>query len=102
MFISLLATVCCLLRTFGRLRSALRAAWQRNIGGKTLVVHGGLSRHRGVQMSHLRRLSSRQQCPEAPQSFEDYLFFDLMWSDPHPDDVDGVLLGGRADKQRLK
>lgn len=67
------------------------------IGGKTLVVHGGLSRHRGVQMSHLRRLSSRQQCPEAPQSFEDYLFFDLMWSDPHPDDVDGVHESARGD-----
>ena len=67
------------------------------IGGKTLVVHGGLSRHRGVQMSHLRRLASRQQCPEAPQSFEDYLFFDLMWSDPHPDDVDGVHESARGD-----
>ena len=67
------------------------------VGGKALVVHGGLSRHRGVCLSHLRRLSQRQQCPEAPQSFEDYLFFDLLWSDPHPDDAEGVHESARGD-----
>ena len=48
-------------------------------------------------MQQLRRLNARRQCPEAPRSFEDYLFFDLLWSDPHPDDGDGVHESSRFD-----
>lgn len=37
------------------------------------------------------------QCPEAPQSYDEYLFFDVLWSDPHPDDADGVHESSRGD-----
>ena len=67
------------------------------IASKALVVHGGLWRHRGVTLSQLRNLSHRRQCPEAPQTYDDYIFFDLLWSDPHPEDGDGVHESSRGD-----
>jgi len=67
------------------------------IAEKALVIHGGLWRHRGVTLSQLRKLSHRRQCPEAPQTYDDYIFFDLLWSDPHPEDGDGVHESSRGD-----
>ena len=67
------------------------------IAKKALVVHGGLWRHRGVSLSQLRKLDAKRQCPEAPQSYDEYLFFDILWSDPHPDDADGVHESSRGD-----
>ncbi|KAL1514965.1 hypothetical protein AB1Y20_004041 [Prymnesium parvum] len=67
------------------------------IAKKALVLHGGLWRHRGVSLSQLRKLDSRRQCPEAPQSYDEYLFFDILWSDPHPNDADGVHESTRGD-----
>ena len=57
------------------------------------MSHGNvaLCRHRGTSLAQLRRLSCRRQCPDAPRSYEDYLFFDTLWSDPYPDDAtDGI------------
>jgi len=67
------------------------------IASKALVIHGGLWRHRGVTLSQLRNLAHRRQCPEAPQTYDDYIFFDLLWSDPHPEDGDGVHESSRGD-----
>ncbi len=67
------------------------------IASKALVIHGGLWRHRGVTLSQLRNLSHRRQCPEAPQTYDEYIFFDLLWSDPHPEDGDGVHESSRGD-----
>ena len=67
------------------------------VAQKALVIHGGLWRHRGVTLSQLRKLAHRRQCPEAPQTYDDYIFFDLLWSDPHPEDGDGVHESSRGD-----
>uniref|UniRef100_A0A7S3F1B8 protein-serine/threonine phosphatase n=1 Tax=Haptolina ericina TaxID=156174 RepID=A0A7S3F1B8_9EUKA len=67
------------------------------VARRALVVHGGLWRHRGVSLSQLRKLDARRQCPEAPQSYDEYLFFDILWSDPHPEDLDGVHESSRGD-----
>lgn len=67
------------------------------VAQKALVIHGGLWRHRGVTLNQLRQLSHRRQCPEAPQTYDDYIFFDLLWSDPHPEDGDGVHESSRGD-----
>jgi len=67
------------------------------VAQKALVIHGGLWRHRGVTLQQLRKLDNRRQCPEAPQTYDDYIFFDLLWSDPHPEDGDGVHESSRGD-----
>ena len=67
------------------------------VAQKALVIHGGLWRHRGVTLNQLRQLSHRRQCPEAPQTYDDYIFFDLLWSDPPPEDGDGVHESSRGD-----
>jgi protein phosphatase len=67
------------------------------VAEKLLVIHGGLWRHRGVTLSQLRKLNNRKQCPESPQTYDDYIFFDLLWSDPHPEDGDGVHESTRGD-----
>ena len=66
------------------------------IASKALVIHGGLWRHRGVTLSQLRNLSHKRQCPEAPQTYDIHIF-DLLWSDPHPEDGDGVHESSRSD-----
>lgn len=48
------------------------------VAQKALVIHGGLWRHRGVTLSQMRKLAHRRQCPEAPQTYDDYIFFDLV------------------------
>lgn len=67
------------------------------VAQKALVIHGGLWRHRGVTLNQLRQVAHRRQCPEAPQTYDDYIFFDLLWSDPHPEDGDGVHESSRGD-----
>ena len=52
------------------------------LGGKVLVVHGGLSRQRTAKLSHWRKVNHRRQCPEDPSTMEEYLFFDACWADP--------------------
>ena len=55
------------------------------VGGSALVVHGGLSRHRNVHLAHLRQIDVAESIvPEAPTTYDEYLFFDSLWSDPHP------------------
>ena len=43
-----------------------------------------------MHLSQLRRLDAKYQCPKNPQSFDEFLFFDCLWSDPHPDGANGV------------
>lgn len=49
---------------------------------RLLIVHGGLFRNENVTIDQIDRLNRFQPCPEIPQTTEDFIFFDLLWSDP--------------------
>eukprot|EP00388_Colpodella_angusta_P007577 GDKJ01021324.1.p1 GENE.GDKJ01021324.1~~GDKJ01021324.1.p1 ORF type:complete len:1008 (+),score=238.86 GDKJ01021324.1:26-3025(+) len=53
---------------------------------RLLIVHGGLFRNENVTIDQIDRLNRFQPCPEVPTSVEDFIFFDLLWSDPMNDE----------------
>ena len=47
-----------------------------------LVVHGGLSRHAGVLLEHLRGIPMLPELPNNPTTYEEELLHDILWSKP--------------------
>ncbi|KAL8449350.1 hypothetical protein Emag_003640 [Eimeria magna] len=52
---------------------------------RVFIVHGGLCRRDNITLQHIDKLHRQRPCPASPQTFEDTLMFDLLWSDPQPD-----------------
>eukprot|EP00914_Ancora_sagittata_P020768 GHVO01040948.1.p1 GENE.GHVO01040948.1~~GHVO01040948.1.p1 ORF type:complete len:1106 (+),score=182.30 GHVO01040948.1:262-3579(+) len=52
------------------------------LNSTVLVVHGGLVRHSDVTLSEIDALDRNRKCPTAPETREDEIMFDLLWSDP--------------------
>jgi len=57
------------------------------IGGKVLVVHGGLFSEDGVKLDDIRKIDRNQQPPDKG------LMCEMLWSDPQP-------MRGRAPSKR--
>eukprot|EP00163_Fabomonas_tropica_P010710 TRINITY_DN2095_c0_g1_i2.p1 TRINITY_DN2095_c0_g1~~TRINITY_DN2095_c0_g1_i2.p1 ORF type:complete len:737 (-),score=186.41 TRINITY_DN2095_c0_g1_i2:193-2403(-) len=49
---------------------------------RVLVLHGGLFKHEGVKLEHLRQIRRNMQPPVKPRTFEESLIEDILWSDP--------------------
>ncbi|ORM39625.1 Serine/threonine-protein phosphatase 5 [Babesia sp. Xinjiang] len=49
---------------------------------RIIIVHGGLFRHDGVTLDLISKVNRKRMCPASPDSFEDSIVFDLLWSDP--------------------
>eukprot|EP00923_Selenidium_pygospionis_P011353 GHVN01019634.1.p1 GENE.GHVN01019634.1~~GHVN01019634.1.p1 ORF type:complete len:443 (+),score=47.41 GHVN01019634.1:93-1421(+) len=52
------------------------------VENRVLVVHGGLSRKEAVCLRHINGINRARPCPANPSTVEDFLMFDLLWSDP--------------------
>ncbi|GIX66130.1 serine/threonine protein phosphatase [Babesia caballi] len=49
---------------------------------RVVIVHGGLFRYDGVTLDVINKVNRKRMCPASPDSFEDSIVFDLLWSDP--------------------
>eukprot|EP00698_Gefionella_okellyi_P016240 TRINITY_DN4642_c0_g1_i1.p1 TRINITY_DN4642_c0_g1~~TRINITY_DN4642_c0_g1_i1.p1 ORF type:complete len:877 (+),score=183.98 TRINITY_DN4642_c0_g1_i1:133-2763(+) len=68
---------------FGQFQSVFNALPLATIiNNSVFVCHGGLFRKPGVTLSHLKKINRKRACPAVCRTFEDGLFFDLLWSDP--------------------
>eukprot|EP00922_Rhytidocystis_sp_ex-Travisia-forbesii_P032363 GHVS01048091.1.p1 GENE.GHVS01048091.1~~GHVS01048091.1.p1 ORF type:complete len:1000 (-),score=105.05 GHVS01048091.1:214-3213(-) len=52
---------------------------------RVLVVHGGLFRKDNVTLKHINTINRGRPCPATPNTYEDTLMFDILWSDPQPE-----------------
>ncbi|GFE53728.1 serine threonine phosphatase [Babesia ovis] len=57
---------------------------------RIVVVHGGLFRHDGVTIDVISKVNRKRPCPAAPDSFENSIMFDILWSDPQNKEGRGV------------
>ena len=79
-----------------RLFSAIFELWPivATIGGRIVVMHGGVPRNPSVTVDMLRDVDTRKQPEEYPRSLQDEMFVDVLWSDPHEDfDADTGMSG---------
>jgi diadenosine tetraphosphatase ApaH/serine/threonine PP2A family protein phosphatase len=65
------------------------------IGGRVIVLHGGIPRKKGMSLQLLRNVACRRQVPQDPRNDEDQIFFDVMWNDPH--EGNGLASSSRGD-----
>ncbi|KAK2197196.1 bifunctional Metallo-dependent phosphatase-like/EF-hand domain pair/Serine-threonine-specific protein phosphatase-bis(5-nucleosyl)-tetraphosphatase/EF-hand domain/Calcineurin-like phosphoesterase domain [Babesia duncani] len=49
---------------------------------RIIVVHGGLFRHDGVTLDAISKIDRKRMCPASPDTFENSIIFDMLWSDP--------------------
>ena len=69
-------------RTFALFQELFNLLPLAQIVNKELfIVHGGLPRHVGVKLEHIRGLDYHRQ-PPCPNSYPNSIFFDMLWSDP--------------------
>ena len=68
-----------------RLFSAIFELWPivATIGGRIVVMHGGVPRNPSVTVDMLRDVDTRKQPEDYPRSLQDEMFVDVLWSDPH-------------------
>ena len=52
------------------------------VNKSVFVVHAGLPRHTRATLKHIKHIHRNQQIPDEPQSMEDQIMQDLLWSDP--------------------
>ncbi len=65
------------------------------LGGRVIILHGGIPRQRSVSLQLLRNVACRRQVPQDPRNDEDQLFFDCLWNDPH--EGNGLASSSRGD-----
>ncbi|KAK1442071.1 serine/threonine-protein phosphatase 5-related protein [Babesia gibsoni] len=51
---------------------------------RIIIVHGGLFRYDGVTLDVIDKVHRKRMCPASPDTFEDSIVFDILWSDPQP------------------
>tara|TARA_B100000780_G_C21065141_1_gene428269 strand:+ start:51 stop:1202 length:1152 start_codon:yes stop_codon:yes gene_type:complete len=64
------------------------------VNKSVFVVHAGLPRHTRATLKHIKHIHRNQQIPDEPQSMEDQIMQDLLWSDPV--DEPGLALSDRG------
>jgi diadenosine tetraphosphatase ApaH/serine/threonine PP2A family protein phosphatase len=64
------------------------------VNKSVFVVHAGLPRHTRATLKHIKHIHRNQQIPDEPQSMEDQIMQDLLWSDPV--DEPGLQLSDRG------
>ena len=79
-----------------RLFSAIFELWPivATIGGRIVVMHGGVPRNPSVTVDMLRDVDTRKQPEDYPRSLQDEMFVDVLWSDPH--EGRGIVQGQRG------
>ena len=79
-----------------RLFSAIFELWPivATIGGRIVVMHGGVPRNPSVTVDMLRDVDTRKQPEDYPRSLQDEMFVDVLWSDPH--EGSGITQGNRG------
>ncbi|GBE59700.1 serine threonine phosphatase [Babesia ovata] len=49
---------------------------------RIIVIHGGLFRYDGVTLDVISKVNRKRMCPASPDTFDDSIVFDMLWSDP--------------------
>ena len=79
-----------------RLFSAIFELWPivATIGGRIVVMHGGVPRNPSVTVDMLRDVDTRKQPEDYPRSLQDEMFGDVLGADPH--EGRGIVQGQRG------